>query len=130
SRHAPDDLHPSPALSPSNAPAARAPPGGRAPACPGAARPGHRVCSSHRGCGRPGMLDGRPLIDAHQHPVRLPTVKPAWMDWAERFGQPGWREAYTAGGEIIPAAFDELMSTEGVDHALVICEYSPKATGT
>ena len=35
------------------------------------------------------MLDGMPLIDAHQHPVRLSTVKPAWMDWAARFGQPG-----------------------------------------
>jgi len=75
------------------------------------------------------MLDGRPLIDAHQHPVRLPTVKPAWLDWAERYGQPGWREAYSGDGAIIPQAFDELMRAEGVDHALVICEYSPKATG-
>jgi predicted TIM-barrel fold metal-dependent hydrolase len=75
------------------------------------------------------MLDGMPLIDAHQHPVRLSTVKPAWLDWAQRFGQPGWREAYTAAGEIIPRAFGELMQAEGVDHALVICEYSPRATG-
>ena len=75
------------------------------------------------------MLDGRPLIDAHQHPVRLPTVKPAWLDWAERYGQPGWREAYDSDGVIIPRAFDDLMRAEGVDHALVICEYSPKATG-
>jgi predicted TIM-barrel fold metal-dependent hydrolase len=75
------------------------------------------------------MLDGMPLIDAHQHPVRLPTVKPAWMDWARRFGQPGWRGAYTADGEIIPRAFEDLLQAEGVDHALVICEYSPKATG-
>jgi len=75
------------------------------------------------------MLDGRPLIDAHQHPVRLPTVKPAWLDWAERYGQPGWRDAYRPDGVIIPAAFDGLMRAEGVDHALVICEYSPKATG-
>jgi len=75
------------------------------------------------------MLDGRPLIDAHQHPVRLPTVKPAWLDWAERYGQPGWREAYSGDGAIIPQAFDDLMRAEGVDHALVICEYSPKATG-
>ena len=75
------------------------------------------------------MLDGMPLIDAHQHPVRLSTVKPAWMDWAERFGQPGWREAYTAAGEIIPQAFAGLMQAEGVDHVLVICEYSPKTTG-
>jgi uncharacterized protein len=75
------------------------------------------------------MLDGMPLIDAHQHPVRLPTVKPAWLDWAQRFGQPGWREAYTAGGEIVPHALEGLLQAEGVDHALVICEYSPKATG-
>jgi len=75
------------------------------------------------------MLDGMPLIDAHQHPVRLSTVRPAWLDWAQRFGQPGWRAAYTAGGEIIPRAFEDLLQAEGVDHALVICEYSPKATG-
>ncbi len=75
------------------------------------------------------MLDGRMLIDAHQHPVPLATVKPAWLDWAQRFGQPGWRDAYSADGVIIPPAFDDLMQAEGVDHSLLICEYSPKATG-
>src|SRR6516164_7652291 len=75
------------------------------------------------------MLDGRPLVDAHQHPVRLPTVKRAWLDWAERYGQPGWRDAYGSDGAVIPQALDDLMRAEGVDHALVICEYSPKATG-
>jgi hypothetical protein len=75
------------------------------------------------------MLDGRPLIDAHQHPVRLPTVKRAWLDWAERHGQPGWRDAYDSDGAIVPQAFEDLMRAEGVDHALAICEYSPKATG-
>src|SRR5215472_12687642 len=75
------------------------------------------------------MLDGRMLIDAHQHPVPLATVKPAWLEWAQRFGQPGWRDAYSADGVIIPAAFDDLMRAEGVDHSLLICEYSPKATG-
>src|SRR5262249_41666315 len=80
--------------------------------------------------GRPAMLDGRPLIDAHQHPVRLPSVKQAWLDWAERYGQPGWRDAYTSDGAIIPQGLDDLMCAEGVDHALGICEYSPKATGT
>ena len=60
------------------------------------------------------MLDGRPLIDAHQHPVRLPTVKRAWLDWAERYGQPGWREAYDSDGVIVPQAFDDLMRAEPV----------------
>jgi uncharacterized protein len=76
------------------------------------------------------MLDGRVLIDAHLHPVRLSTVKPAWWDWAQRFGQPGWQDAYSSDGVIIPEAFDDLMAAEGVDHAVLICEYSPKATGT
>jgi len=76
------------------------------------------------------MLDGMPLIDAHLHPARLPTVKPAWLDWAQRFGQPGWQQMYSPDGTIIPPALDGLLRAEGVDHALVICEYSPKATGT
>jgi len=75
------------------------------------------------------MLDGMPLIDVHLHPVRLSTVKPAWLDWAQRFGQPGWRGAYSPGGAIDPQAFAALVRAEGVDHAVLICEYSPKATG-
>jgi uncharacterized protein len=75
------------------------------------------------------MLDGRTLIDAHQHPVRLSTVKPSWLEWAQQYGQPGWRDAYSADGVIIPRALDDLMRAEGVDHAIAICEYSPKTTG-
>src|SRR5438067_1056921 len=54
------------------------------------------------------MLEGRMVIDAHLHPARLPTVKPAWLDWAEQFGQPGWRGAYGDDGAVIPAALDDL----------------------
>jgi uncharacterized protein len=75
------------------------------------------------------MLDGRLVIDAHLHPARLPTLKPSWLDWAQEFGQPGWREVYDARGTIIPQAFDGLLAAEGVDHAILLCEYSPKATG-
>jgi uncharacterized protein len=75
------------------------------------------------------MLDGRMLIDAHMHPARLPTLKPAWLEWAERYGQPGWRAAYDGGGTVIPAALDELLAAEGVDRAVLLCEYSPKVTG-
>ena len=75
------------------------------------------------------MLDGLMLIDAHLHPARLPTLKPAWLDWARRYGQPGWEQVYDASGSVIPEAFDDLLEAEGVDHALLLCEYSPKATG-
>ena len=75
------------------------------------------------------MLDGRMLIDAHLHPARLPTVKPAWRDWAGQFGEPGWRGVYDAGGTVIPQALDDLLAQQGVDHAILLPEYSPKATG-
>src|SRR5215469_7184013 len=75
------------------------------------------------------MLDGLMLIDAHLHPARLPTLKPAWLDWARQYGQPGWEQAYDASGSVIPQAFDDLLEAEGVDHALLLCEYSPKVTG-
>ena len=75
------------------------------------------------------MLDGRLLIDAHVHAARLPTLKPAWRSWAEQFGQPGWTAAYTEDGTVSPGALDDLLAAEGVDHAILLCEYSPKVTG-
>jgi len=75
------------------------------------------------------MLDGRLLIDAHLHAPRLATVRPAWRGWAEQFGQPGWAAAFAEDGTVIPAALDDLMTAEGVDRAILLCEYSPKVTG-
>jgi predicted TIM-barrel fold metal-dependent hydrolase len=75
------------------------------------------------------MLDGRLIIDAHLHPARLPTVRPAWLDWADQFGQPRWRDVYGSDGSVISQAFDDLLAAEGVDHAILLPEYSPKATG-
>src|SRR3954470_13320537 len=76
------------------------------------------------------VLDGHLLVDAHTHPARLPTLKPAWHDWAQEFGD---REAigrvYDADGTPDPARFGELLDSEGVDIVLMLCEYSPKATG-
>src|SRR5215469_15095993 len=74
------------------------PAGGRAAAVRGDRRP--TVRGHYRGRKGAPMLDGRMLIDAHLHPARLPTLKPAWLEWAERFGQPGWRDAYDADGAI------------------------------
>ncbi|MGE5137402.1 MAG: amidohydrolase family protein [Gemmatimonadota bacterium] len=75
------------------------------------------------------MLDGRRLIDAHLHPARLASVRPAWLAWAEEFGQPGWRSAYDETGTVSPQALDGLLAVEGVDQAILLCEYSPKVTG-
>ncbi|HEY5989089.1 MAG TPA: amidohydrolase family protein [Streptosporangiaceae bacterium] len=75
------------------------------------------------------MLEGKLLIDAHVHPARLDTVRPAWREWAEQFGQPGWQSVFGRDGQVVPVALDELMAAEGVDHALLLCEYSPKTTG-
>ena len=76
------------------------------------------------------MLDGRPLVDVHVHAARLPTLKPAWRQWAHDFGDAAvLSRVYDAEGSVDPAAFDAYLAEEGVDIALVLCEYSPKVTG-
>jgi predicted TIM-barrel fold metal-dependent hydrolase len=76
------------------------------------------------------VLDGHVLVDAHVHVPVLASVAPAWVDWARRFGPEGILEdAWDADGVPRPARLDELFEEQGVDHALLFCEYSPKATG-
>ena len=76
------------------------------------------------------MLDGRPLIDAHLHPARLPTVKLTRDQWAPDFGGGSIiGHVYDADGTVAPAAFDAYLAGEGVDIALALAEYSPKVTG-
>jgi predicted TIM-barrel fold metal-dependent hydrolase len=76
------------------------------------------------------MLDGRPLIDAHLHPARLPTLKPAWRQWAHDFGDDAvLGRVYDAAGTVDPGRFDAYLEGEGVDVALAFTEYSPKTTG-
>ena len=76
------------------------------------------------------MIDGRAVIDAHMHVPRLSTVSPAWMKWAEDFGQDsGWRGVFGPDGDPVPARLDALLEAEGVDQALLFAEYSPRATG-
>ncbi len=76
------------------------------------------------------MLDGLPLVDAHVHAARLPTLKPAWKEWAADFGdQSVFGRVYDARGTVDPARFDAYLAEQGVDVALVLAEYSPKVTG-
>ncbi|GHF73975.1 hypothetical protein FHX82_002071 [Amycolatopsis bartoniae] len=76
------------------------------------------------------MIDGHVVVDAHVHVPRLSTLKPAWLEWAEKFSGPhDWRAAYDANGDPVPSALDSLLAEQGVDRALLFCEYSPRATG-
>jgi len=76
------------------------------------------------------MLDGMPLVDAHLHVPRLSTLKSAWRDWAAQFeAHHDWRAAYDDEGNPVPERLDALLESEGVDRALLFCEYSPRATG-
>jgi predicted TIM-barrel fold metal-dependent hydrolase len=76
------------------------------------------------------LLDGIPLIDAHIHAARIPTLKLAWKEWAMGFGKGVLLdELYDDEGSLVPERFDAYMAGEGVDLAILLCEYSPKATG-
>jgi uncharacterized protein len=76
------------------------------------------------------MLGGRPLVDAHVHLARLPTLKMALERWvmAQRVGgDPA--ELYDGDGTPIPERFAGFLDREGVDCAILLAEYSPRVTG-
>ena len=76
------------------------------------------------------MIDGIPVVDAHLHPARLPTLKVSWQQWALRYGSgTPFDELYDQAGTIRPDRFDAYLAEEGVDVALLLSEYSPKVTG-
>ncbi|MGN6129359.1 MAG: amidohydrolase family protein, partial [Nocardioidaceae bacterium] len=76
------------------------------------------------------MLDGNVLIDAHVHVPVLGSLRPAWVQWARDFGPEGILEdVWDPEGRPRPERLDALFEEQGVDTALLFCEYSPKATG-
>lgn len=76
------------------------------------------------------MLDGQLLIDAHVHVPLLGSVAPAWAQWARDFGAEGiLDQVWATDGTPDPAAVEACFLAQGVDTALLFCEYSPKATG-
>jgi predicted TIM-barrel fold metal-dependent hydrolase len=76
---------------------------------------------------RPVRIE-RTLVDCHLHVPRLDTLKPAWLDWADQLN-PRWRSVYDEAGVPVPARLSAHLDAEGVDRALLFCEYSPRATG-
>jgi uncharacterized protein len=77
------------------------------------------------------LIDGIPVIDAHVHAARLPTLKLSLEEWTGHFrgSVADLLELYDEEGVVIPARFDEYVASEGVDVAILFSEYSPKSTG-
>jgi predicted TIM-barrel fold metal-dependent hydrolase len=76
------------------------------------------------------VLDNMPLVDAHVHVPVLASLAPSWIRWAQDFGPAGILEdLWDSDGVPRPGRLDALFEEQGVDHALLFCEYSPKATG-
>jgi predicted TIM-barrel fold metal-dependent hydrolase len=77
------------------------------------------------------MLKGVRVIDAHVHAARLSTLKFSLEEWTGHFegAVPALLELYDEEGTLIPERFDEYVEGEGVDLAILLCEYSPRVTG-
>ena len=77
------------------------------------------------------MLEGVRVIDAHVHAVCLPTLNLSLGEWTGHFegGVADLLELYDEQGTLIPRRFDEFVAGEGVDVAVLLCEYSPRVTG-
>lgn len=70
------------------------------------------------------------VVDAHVHAPRQSTLATSWVEWAETFSQEHpWRRGYDENGDPDPAGLDALLAAEGVDRAMLFCEYSPRTTG-
>lgn len=76
------------------------------------------------------MIDNIPLIDAHVHAARLPTLRESWKSWSERYGKKvPLAELYDEQGTVVPDKLDAYFERQGVDVTLLLAEYSPKVTG-
>jgi predicted TIM-barrel fold metal-dependent hydrolase len=76
------------------------------------------------------VIDGFRVVDTHVHAPVLADSTQTWVDWADEFSGPEeWRAAFDADGRPEPAALDGLLAAQGVDAALLFCEYSPRSAG-
>jgi predicted TIM-barrel fold metal-dependent hydrolase len=65
----------------------------------------------------------------HLHAACRNTVKPPWQQWLPSFSSEQVERLYRPDGTLDPALFDDFLAGEGVDIALLLCEYSPRVTG-
>jgi predicted TIM-barrel fold metal-dependent hydrolase len=76
------------------------------------------------------MLGDRPLVDAHIHLARIPTLKMSWDRWVmRRRVDDDPAQLYDDDGSPVPARFSSFLEREGVDCAILLAEYSPRVTG-
>lgn len=75
------------------------------------------------------MIDGLPLVDVHLHAARRSSLKLSWGEWLQVGDPELMSRLYDADGTVIPEAFGAFLAAEGVDAAMLMCEYSPKVTG-
>jgi predicted TIM-barrel fold metal-dependent hydrolase len=76
------------------------------------------------------MLAGKPLVDAHVHLARLPSLKMDWERWVmDRRSDGDPSELYDEEGSPVPERFAAFLEREGVDCAILLAEYSPRVTG-
>jgi len=76
------------------------------------------------------MISGVPVIDVHQHLVRLDSLKLPRQAWAPpQLTGVAFDELYDEGGVIDPGRYLAHLDQEGVDVALLMAEYSPRVTG-
>jgi predicted TIM-barrel fold metal-dependent hydrolase len=76
------------------------------------------------------VYNGIPVVDVHIHSARRSTLRIPPDLWALGLRDlASFDGLYDGEGCLIPSRFDAHLEAEGVDVALLMCEYSPKVTG-
>jgi hypothetical protein len=76
------------------------------------------------------MIDGVPVVDVHQHLVRLDSLKMPTAAWAPpQVTGVVFDEIYGDDGAVDTGRYLAHLNQQGIDIALVMAEYSPRVTG-
>ena len=76
------------------------------------------------------MIEGVPVVDVHQHLVRLDSLKLPREAWAPpQVAGIELDDLYDGDGVVHPDRYLAHLDQQGIDVALVMAEYSPRVTG-